>query len=406
MKILVLTSCYPEPEDDSKVGATPVVHYFAREWVKSGHEVLVIHNANKFILPLYLLPSFIKRKINSMVDMVFPKLSQRKALYREMEGVKIKRIPILKVIPRCEFLPIQIKLQLRRIQKTLLEQDFIPDVMVGHWETPQIPLLSMLKEVYSCKAVEVFHGTHYIHKGIYYKKYRKYLESIDQFGGRSPEIARKVKESLKLQYDPFICYSGIPNEYIREYTRERPEKRFEEMDAIHDFLYVGKLIDRKCVDSIILALRDAYPMKNFHLNIIGVGACEASLRDMVDKFGLQEQITFYGSLPREEVIKHMQYAQCFTMISSREVFGLVYLEAMSQGCIVIASRNEGFDGIIVDGLNGFLCEAGNAQELSKVYERINGLTQEEKEQISRNAVETAHHFTDSEVAKRYLKVFY
>ena len=42
------------------------------------------------------------------------------------------------------------------------------------------------------------------------------------------------------------------------------------------------------------------------------------------------------------------------MISQGEAFGLVYLEAMARGCITIASRGEGFDGIIKDGINGFL----------------------------------------------------
>ena len=58
------------------------------------------------------------------------------------------------------------------------------------------------------------------------------------------------------------------------------------------------------------------------------------------------------------------------MISSNEVFKLVYLEAMAQGCIVIASKGGGFDGINVDGQNGFLCEPGDSEQLESIY-RIN-----------------------------------
>ncbi len=36
------------------------------------------------------------------------------------------------------------------------------------------------------------------------------------------------------------------------------------------------------------------------------------------------------------------------MISKNETCGLVYIEAMAVGCIMIASKNEGFDGIIND----------------------------------------------------------
>ena len=48
MKILVLSTIYPAP-DLNIANNTNVVHYFAKEWVKQGHEVLVIHN-----YPIYL----------------------------------------------------------------------------------------------------------------------------------------------------------------------------------------------------------------------------------------------------------------------------------------------------------------------------------------------------------------
>ena len=69
-----------------------------------------------------------------------------------------------------------------------------------------------------------------------------------------------------------------------------------------------------------------------------------------------------GRKPREEVILMLDRADCFIMISRDEVFGLVYLEAMARGCIVVASRGEGMTGIIEDGVNGFLCAAGDENE--------------------------------------------
>jgi len=34
------------------------------------------------------------------------------------------------------------------------------------------------------------------------------------------------------------------------------------------------------------------------------------------------------------------------MVSAPETFGLVYLEAMAKGCIVIGTKNWGIDGIV------------------------------------------------------------
>lgn len=401
MKILVLTSVYPQPEDDKKSGVTPVVHYFAKEWVKDGHEVLVIHNSNKFIIFLYLLPKFLKQKINSFMGMAIPKFSQSKEIYRVSDGVKIKRIPILKVIPRCDFFNWQIAIQFKKIVKTLNTNYFKPDLIVGHWEAPQIQLVSMLKERYNCRSAIVLHGIGYLNKNSYYRKNKKYLDGIDVFGGRSKTIAKNIKDLLDLSYEPFICYSGIPDEYIEKTKVEKLNKNFKESNLV-EFLYVGRLIKRKNISSIINALKLAYDNKNFHLEIIGTGDCEKELKKLTWDLSLQKSVSFRGMVTRENVINSMRKAQCFTMISEDEVFGLVYLEAMAQGCIVIASKGEGFDGIVVDGENGFLCEAGNEKELVDIYNKINSLSKDEKETISKNAINTAYSYKDSDVAKLYL----
>ncbi len=91
------------------------------------------------------------------------------------------------------------------------------------------------------------------------------------------------------------------------------------------------------------------------------------------------------------------------MISRGEAYGLAYLEAMARGCIVVASRNEGFDGIIKDGVNGYLCNAGDRHELAKVIIRIKQLSNAEKQNISRKAIETAKWLTDHNAAKIYIE---
>ena len=57
-------------------------------------------------------------------------------------------------------------------------------------------------------------------------------------------------------------------------------------------------------------------------------------------------------------------ADCFVMVSSREAFGLVYLEAMAKGCIVIGTKGQGIEGIVKHGENGFLCKARDVNELT------------------------------------------
>lgn len=105
-----------------------------------------------------------------------------------------------------------------------------------------------------------------------------------------------------------------------------------------------------------------------------------------------------------QVVEHLKNSAVFIMISRKETFGLVYLEAMATGCITVAARGEGFDGIIEDGVNGFLCEAGNVAELTEIIIRkIKTMPPKNLQKISRKAIETAIELTEEKAAKRYLE---
>ena len=114
-KILVLTSIYPS--SDATKGTTPVVHYFCKEWVKQGHEVIVIHNDNKYLLIFYFLPDFVKNYITSKFGVILPNISMRRRKIYHLDGVTILRAPILKILPFGSFFKYQLKKQLNDILK-------------------------------------------------------------------------------------------------------------------------------------------------------------------------------------------------------------------------------------------------------------------------------------------------
>ena len=166
------------------------------------------------------------------------------------------------------------------------------------------------------------------------------------------------------------------------------------------FTFVGTLINRKYPEAIIHALNN-YDNRNYTINYVGEGELDGYLKQLAEKYDMSDHINFLGRLPREQVMEILKDTDCFVMISKFETFGLVYLEAMANGCITIASRDEGIDGIIKDGVNGFLCEAGNWLELRKIINHINMLSDVEKQLISMNARKTAYKMTDSNVANTY-----
>ena len=115
-------------------------------------------------------------------------------------------------------------------------------------------------------------------------------------------------------------------------------------------------------------------------------------------------IIFRGRMSREATIEKMRESDVFLMVSSPETFGLVYIEAMAQGCITIGSRNEGIDGVIRDGENGFLVKPRNIEELKECLEKIVFMSKEQKQEIVHSAYRDASKMTDENMANKYLQL--
>lgn len=393
MNILVLTSNYPAL--DLPKETTRVVHYFTKEWVKMGHNVLVIHNQTIFPKYLYPILKFFSGILSSKVGYVFSTEKPKEIRY-EIDGVTVYRRNIIKLFPHAKYTNKSYNKQLKKIINILTDNQFIPDAIVAHWMTPQLYLLYELKKIFPTVPITLTsHGESSILIKHYGKKSNIYLNSIDKIAFRSERVKRLMEKSIKITQPTFMCYSGVPESYINSTIKR------EFSNKLSVFTYTGTLIARKHPESLIMALKD-YSQQSFCINYIGEGREIETLSKLITEYRMEHNVHLLGRIPREKVVKILEQTECFIMISKFETFGLVYLEAMAKGCITIASKNEGMDGIIQDGVNGFLCTAGDWKELKQIINHINTLSPEEKTQISLNAQKTAADLTDAKVANRYL----
>lgn len=181
---------------------------------------------------------------------------------------------------------------------------------------------------------------------------------------------------------------------------EAPKNRMFDFTKKIKVLYVGKLIKRKNIDMVIRML---HCFKKMELCIIGEGDELSSLKELSESLSVDSRVKFLGSKTRDDVIKYMRKADIFCMPSVRETFGLVYLEAMSQGCITIGTIGEGIDGIMKDYSNGFLCKASE-DDLEQTFKRIIDCPSDKLGLISTAAIETGKLFSEENVSKEYLKL--
>lgn len=172
----------------------------------------------------------------------------------------------------------------------------------------------------------------------------------------------------------------------------------------HSLIYVGNLIKQKNVDVVIKGvskLKETYP--DVQMTIIGSGVERSTLELLCDELGVAENITFLGQLPNKQVLEMMAQNEYFVMPSVNEGFGIVYIEAMSSGCVTIGTEGEGISDVIHSGENGFLVNPDPDDIVEVIMKCEND--KELKEEISRNGINDACGLTWDFNAKNYITLF-
>lgn len=396
--ILLLSTIYPAP--DIKIpNNTNVVHYFAREWVKQGHEVLVIHNYPIYLRIFHWIAGFAEKIIASRFNTSVTSIYQNKDVEFEMEGVKVVRMPLFKPLPRFGVPAKHLTKQIEKIAAYCRKRGFTPDIISSHNYYPHMPMVNQLKDKYypNAKTCVVVHKQ--VWKMLNYcgKDYQKEIGKVDVWGYRSLPLKREFEENTGvIPKNYFMCYSGIPAHFLHR------KEICDIIQPINRFIYVGSFIRRKYPEKVLQGILQSSIANNFRLDYVGDGANRNLIEKIITENHLENKVKLHGFVNREEIPNYIAMAQCFIMISEEETFGLVYLEAMSMGCITIASRNEGMEGIIEDGVNGFLCKAGDEKELATIINRINQMSNDDLFIISQNARQTAIELTDEKVATDYI----
>lgn len=392
--ILLISTIYPIPEKGNQ--GTPVCHYFTREWLKMGCNVRVVHFQSVYPAPFYWMARLNRERIAAKTGAVVYTKRDKGGRY-EMEGVPVNRIPLFKPIPHSGYTKRTINKAVDEIVGWLKKDDFTPDVIVGHFPNPQIEVVGRLKEYWpQAKTAIVMHGDTELAKKVYGNKLIDLCKKINLWGFRSEPVRREFERDIMPVERGFICYSGIPESYVTN------ENKHVFNEPLKRFVYVGEMIERKYPLQVMDALKKAYPEGGYQLSYVGDGDLLNEIHNRVEQESLSDNVKTLGKIPRDSIKAEYDKADCMVMISRGEAYGLVYLEAMARGCITIASRDEGFDGVIKDGVNGFLCKAGDADELATIIGKINCLKAEERKAISNNAIATAQSLTDFKAAKLYL----
>lgn len=313
----------------NKGGAERVVSVLSQEWIKSNNIKIVLFDGNN------LSYSF----SGDIIDLKIPALG----------GIFFKMIQFLR--------------RLVKLKKLFKSEN--PDYIISFMESANFP--SIIAAYLTCKLNKLTVSNHadpsFMLKSQrllipYLYRYPKKIVAVSEGASESLIKIGVQKKKIKIINNPLPSSKPKISKYIL-----RPNNAPKNY-----ILGVGRLDKQKGFDLLIEAFSNI-SNSNLHLVILGEGPEKKKLQNIILNKGLSDRIHLLGLV--DDVWPWYRYAKCFVSSSLKEAWGNTIVEAMSQGCPVIAfDCDYGPREIITNGLNGLLVKVNNLESLTNTISNL------------------------------------
>lgn len=165
------------------------------------------------------------------------------------------------------------------------------------------------------------------------------------------------------------------------------------------FLFVGRMMKEKGIEELLEAAKVLHgPEVIFEL----LGYCDEDYQDKLDENEREGIIKQLGFDP--DVHEYLKSASALVLPTYHEGMSNVLMEASATGRPVIATNISGCKEIFKEGVTGFGCEPKNSEDLIRALRKFLKLSQEEREEMGRNARRKMEQEFDREkVAEAYFE---
>lgn len=187
------------------------------------------------------------------------------------------------------------------------------------------------------------------------------LQSAQQCSARIA-VSKDFCRLLETEYGG-LDWQYIPNSLSPAFIRP-VDLANKPKNADFTFCSVAHLNYNKGFDILLPAFAEALKIHpDLKLKIGGTGLIASQLHNLAAELGLENSVEFLGGLQNDQVLDLMFRSDAFVLASRNETFGVVFIEALSQGLPVAATRCGGPQTIINEN-NGILVPVGDVQALA------------------------------------------
>ena len=204
--------------------------------------------------------------------------------------------------------------------------------------------------------------------------------------------------------DPAMCVPTYSSTFHLSDVRKRHNSGPVKDEPIR-LIFVGRLDPAKGVDFLLKALAAQAEFKQqFQLEIVGDGVFRQSLTNLTQQLGLQQMVTFHGYIPHGEKMDRLMgaaHAMVFTPL--HEGAPKVVTEAMRFGLPIIASRVGAIPTVIQDGINGWLVDPGDVEQIVAKLHTLSQTSPSDLGEVSKRNLTEAAEYTVEQVSRAMVK---
>lgn len=241
------------------------------------------------------------------------------------------------------------------------------DVLHVHYAIPHAicAILGKMMTDTRMKIVTTLHGTDITVLG-----YDPSLVSAIRFGIERSDAVTAVSDALVRQtYDLIRPQKNISTVY--NFVDERVYRKMEAGHLKQDYgisekekvlIHVSNFRAVKRVPDVVKAFAKVRAQMPAKLLLVGDGPEMTVVSRLVAQCGIEKDVLFLGKQDRLEELYAI--SDLMLLLSEKESFGLVALEAMACGVPCIGTRVGGIPEVITDGMNGYLCGLGDVEAVA------------------------------------------
>jgi len=227
----------------------------------------------------------------------------------------------------------------------------------------------------------------------HYNQERFVLSQADKIINVSKGYAKYTEE---FKDKTIIIPNGINlSDWVRKEKVSLPGKNK------HKIVYIGRFAVMKSIDILTQA---KIPKE---IDLIFVGAPEfgehylnEDIANMIDN---NENVYFVGPYYNQNKIDLLFEADAVVIPSKHEPFGIVALEALASKSILLSSRVDGM-GDFLDDSNSIKVEL-TVEGIEKAFQDYLTLTEEQKQSMIKNGLETCKKYNWDDIADQYYEVY-